>query len=216
MHKKLVLFSLLSIISFDAMGAGLRDPREIFNQPATGRLTQVFLGLSEAGVAKMVWPGLAQEEKALAAAEKELALTRRLPTSEIERNARIEAQAAVIARSEATAYIPKVLPVDPRLPSAAEELQFLTSNGVVSAQEKAALIVKAEEAVAERSRMALIAAQEAGYLSKAVRVARYGTSVLLGLDIASRVYIFNILDANPGLTPVVGFSAEQIRAILGN
>lgn len=217
MHKKWVLVSLISIISFDAYSASLRDPREVFNEPARGGLTHVLLGLSELGVAKAVWPGLTQEEKVLAEAEKKLALTKRLPTSEVERAARRDATAMAMAAADGrNQIIPKaVLPApNPSVPTLAEELQFLASNEPVSLEERARLIALAEQDVAEKAKDALVAAREAGYISKFVKIARIGTTVLLGLDAGSRLYVWSILDANPGLTPVGGFTAEQIKALL--
>jgi len=212
MLKKLVVFSLLSIVSFDALGQ-LRDPREVFPEPAKGGLAQVFLGLTELGVAKAVWPGLAREEKALAAAEKQLALIRRLPTSEVEKLARIEAGASALAAAEESRILPKIVAPNPAVPTLAEQIQFLSTSQVVSAEERATLIVAAEEKVAEQGALALKAAQEAGYISKIVKIARIGATVVLGLDVTSRVYVWTILDANPGFSPVVGYSAEQLRAL---
>lgn len=213
MLKKLVLFSLLAIVSADAFGASLKDPREVFPEPAKGGLSQVLLGLSQLGVAKAVWPGLAREEQALANAEKQLALVRRMPTSEVEKLARIEATASAIATAEETRILPKIVAPNPSVPTLAEQIQFLSTSQVVTVEERAILIAHAEEKVAEQGALALRAAQEAGYIAKTIRVLRVGSSVLLGLDVASRVYVWNILDANPGFSPVVGFSAEQLRAL---
>ncbi len=95
-----------------------------------------------------------------------------------------------------------------------EELAFLSDAKPVTIDERAALVAKAEERVAERARLALEAAQNEGILSKSVRIVRKGASVLVALDVASRVYVWGVLEANPGLTPVVGYSAGQIRALL--
>lgn len=215
MLKKLVLFSLISIVSAEAFGASLlRDPREVFAEPAKGGISQVLLGLSELGVAKAVWPGLAREEQALANAEKELALVRRTPTSEAEKIFRIEQSASDLARTEETRILPKVVPANPSVPTITEEIQFLSRSQIVTVEERAALIAAAEVKVAEQGALALKAAQEAGYIAKTLKILRVGTTVLIGTDVAARLYVWTILDANPGFTPVIGYSAEQLRALL--
>jgi hypothetical protein len=211
MRTKLVLFTLISVFSFDAFSATLRSANEIFPEPTKGGWTQILLGMSELGVAKAVWPGLEREEQALADAQKRLELVKRTPTSEAERLARIEADGHAIAAAN-SANVQVQVGTASKV-SLADELEFLSSTEAISAEQKTALVAKAETDVARAAESALRAAQERGLIERGLRILRKGTAVILAGDMMSRVYVWNVLEANPTLTPIGNYSAELIRAL---
>lgn len=214
MLLKLVLFTLASVISFDAYCGPLRSRNEVFSEPAKGGIAQTLLGLSQLGLARGVWPGLEREELAVAEARKELELTRRLPTSESEKIARMEANARAIVAADKAPVKVQVLPANPAVPSLQDELDFIARNDVVSAEAKAARIAAAEAELAKRMEVALEAAQRIGILERTLRIVRKGAALLLIADVGARIYVWNGLDANPGLTPIGAYSAAQIKAFL--
>jgi hypothetical protein len=212
MPKYLVLFTIVSIFSFDAVGANLRSAKDIFSDPPTSGWTQVLLGLSEMGAAKAVWPGLEREEQALVDAQKRLELVKRTPTSEAERIAQIEADGHALAEMNQASVQVEVGGVSKV--NLADELDYLAGTEAVSAQQKASLIAKAEDDVAKAAETALRAAQERGLIERTLRIVRRGTSILLAGDVIGRIYVWNVLEANPTLTPIGYYSADVIRALM--
>ncbi|NJL25214.1 MAG: hypothetical protein HC902_08575 [Calothrix sp. SM1_5_4] len=171
--------------------------------------------MSQGGLAAAVWPGMEREEKYLAEAQKQLELVKSTPTSEVERIARIEANARAISNVETrpTIKIP-VAPMPSDRATLEEELRFLAHQEPVSPQKKAEMIKKAEEEVAVRTKAVIEAAQQRGYVERTIRILRKGATLLLVSDILGRVYVWNVLEASPTLSPIGTFSIETIRSLI--
>jgi hypothetical protein len=191
----------------------IRTGQDMFPETARGAWTQVLLGLTQLGVAKAAWPALEREERALVQAEKQLAYLRAAPVTEAQRIDRIAALGRAIALTEQS-NIPSVRGAGiSAYAELADELTYLSQNPAVSAEQKAKMIRESEEEIARLADNALVASRERGLLAKGLRFLRIGSSVLIAGDALTRVYVWNVMEANPTLSPLGNLSWQAISGL---
>jgi|GEM_PF-4925681 hypothetical protein len=178
----------------------------LFDQPATAGGTQFLLGLAELIAAERIKPGMTVADKMLTKAESTLTLAQDLPTSEAQRTATISAINGNPANFADNGGLQPELK-----PAAARRIEALKSAAIVTKAEKTAAIEAAQDLLSSARADALITMQKMGALDKAVRVARYGTSLILVGDVVARIYIWNALDANPTISPAATYLRSLIK-----
>ena len=206
MKKRIAVMIIVLCTSFAQ--AGNRDAAdEIFDEPKVSGWTQILIGFVEFLAASSVYPGLSNEAKLVKTTELNLALAEDLPTSEAERKAKIDALLHNPNNFDFDMDIGNEYELKKK---AAHRLEKLRSAIIVSEADRAKAISKASTEVGKAREAALKAAQAKGLISKTVKIARIGGSVLLVGDVLARIYIWNAMDANPTLSPAGTYLYHQL------
>ena len=200
---KKILLTLLTLTVFTTSSAygdnrGAED--KIFNEPTKAIGAQFLLGFAEAYAAIMLTgPGdkISSEKRTLKNAQDELKKANGLFTSQVDKNISLGefekwSKRENLSTANKAAYT-RVL-----------------ASPVVSVEEKATAIKRADENVAKAREKVIKRAQKLGLMSKAFKVVRVGTIVVLVGDILTRVYVWNAMDANPTISPAATYILEQL------
>lgn len=214
MTKNLSLVTLTLSLAFSAptFATSLRDDsQDVFTKPKVSGMTQILLGLVELGIGTTVWPKMEAEEESLEAAKKSLAEADRLPTTPAQKRALIKEIMVNSASYEGDVRTGKPSDLNDE---ARTKFARVKAMDIVDDAEKARQIAAAQGRVASATESVMQAAQNRGFIHKSVRIVRAGTSIILIGDVLARIYIWNVLDANPTFSPVATLTGEVIKNVL--
>ena len=205
--------SLSLFASSSGFGASLRgDSRDVFSAPPAGGWTQILLGLVELGVAQAVWPKMTEEQEFVQAAQRSLVDAESTPTSQAEKDALIKRLEEKVNTGGVSITVGKATQDKEALESLLERAK---NFDIVDAAEKTKRISAAQQSYANAVELALKGAQSKGFVHGGLRILRAGTSIVLTGDVLARIYIWNVLDANPTFSPLASLSIQGLQNVLG-
>jgi hypothetical protein len=237
MIQKTLLFMTASLICCPVFAQNKTKSDKVFDEPKKGEGTQVLLGLGELYLAKMAWPDQSEKSNILRSAENDLESAKALIT-ETEKAEKVRNIQSILGTASGDQLTPsqkadlvaffnannpdgdelttaKLLPEDLAQAEdfARAELQRAKAINVVTVAAKAESIEKAGAELTKARQAALAGLDKEAKLAKTIRGVRKVGSSLFILDVASRIYVWNALDANPTLTPVGTFAWKKASAL---
>ena len=101
------------------------------------------------------------------------------------------------------------------LEAAKTKIERLKNYKVADMLKRSERLAVAQEDVAMATAQALHAAQGRGLIHPTVKIVRAGTAILLYGEVLARVYVWNVLDANPMLSPLTNLTLQGMQHLQG-
>ena len=193
-----ILCSCILTMSCAASAQNRSTDDRIFDQPADGFLKQIFLGSIETSAALRIGDISTPQGFALQSARADLKLARILPTSETERRAVVNSIFAKSDNYEAGEidFKPSSLTLEAR--KRRDLLEFMS---LVTTEEKTSAILQAQASEANAQLAVRLASQKRGLIKNSFRILRLAGGIVLAIDAAGRLFIWNGLKADPTISP---------------
>jgi hypothetical protein len=192
------------------------DDDSVFTEPARGDEKQVLLGLVDYATAYGIWSIRSQAMKAVRDAEKTLAVLGRDPdfTGALALQDKINSTHEQIEKLRARKSVLSIEELA-TLRKMENDLEFAKDVGVSSTGvHNNRIIVRARKDLASARRAALSEGKSPGVV--ALKAARIVGTTVFALDIVGRIYVWNVMDKDPTLTPVGTFLWKQGKKLFSD